>query len=94
MENEDLPLVLMFVGGRRRLLSSPFHKDTPHHIFGPQIDGIVNVPVFVFVRIPGNSNLTLIFVSNCKEKNRKREKAIPAVDDGEFLDIITEFAID
>jgi hypothetical protein len=45
------------VGGRGELLFSTLHEDTPHHVFGPQIDGIVDMTVFVFVRISGKTNM-------------------------------------
>ena len=52
VENKDFPLLLLVVGGRRQLLSLAFHENAPHHVFSPQIDGVVNVTVFVLVRIP------------------------------------------
>lgn len=57
MKNEDVPLLLLIVGGRGGLLFSTLHEDTPHHVFGPQIDGIVDMTVFVFVRISGKTNM-------------------------------------
>lgn len=51
MKNEDVPLLLLIVGGRRGLMSSTLHEDTPNHVFGPQIDGIADMAVFVLIRI-------------------------------------------
>ena len=59
MKNKDVPLFLLIVGGRRGLLSPTLHEDTPNHVFGPQIDGIVDMAVFVFVRISEKKNFFL-----------------------------------
>ena len=90
VENEDVPPLLLIVGGRRRLLFSPLHEDTPHHIFGPQIDGLVNMAVLVLVRIPGKKKES----SSIDQIKFLNFAIVPAINDGEVFDMVTEFATD
>lgn len=87
MKNEDVPLLLLIVGGRRGLLSPTLHENTPHHVFGPQIDGIADMAVFVFVRI---SKKTKMLVAEQQLGNQNTIK-IPAINNGILFDVIPEF---
>lgn len=63
MEDEDFPLLLFrgAVVDRRRLeLLAAFHERVPHHVFGPEVERVDNVPVLVLVRVPAVDDRVLL----------------------------------
>lgn len=58
VKDEDVPLLLAVLGGRRNgsQLLPVLHEHVPHHVFGPQVDGIGDVTALEFVRIPAMIN--------------------------------------
>ena len=96
MEDNDVTLLFsaaLFARRRRQRFPS-LHEHIPHHIFGPQVNGIDDVTVVVLVRVSLEGENKNTFVKNTVViRNERLFTNSPAIDDGKVLDVISVFAI-